>query len=452
VPTALSTDLYEITMAAGYYVERNTGLATFELSVRALPAQRGFLVAAGIEQALEFLEGLRFTAEDIAYLRSVPALRVVPAPFFDEYLPGLRFTGEVWAVAEGTPIFAAEPLLSVTAPLPEAQLVETALLSQVLFQTAIASKAFRVVEAAQGRPVIEFGARRAHGIEAAALAARAAFIGGCAATSDVEAGLRFGIPVSGTMAHSWVMAYADELEAFRRFADLYGRDAVLLLDTYDTIEAAQRAVRAGLHPAAVRLDSGNAGMLSRAVRRILDAGGLTSTRIVVSGDLDEYRIAALVETGAPVDAFGVGTALSTSSDAPALGGIYKLVEIERAGTFVPTMKLSQGKRTYPGRKQVWRIGRGGRAERDVLGVFHEPAPESGVPLLTCVMRNGTRQIPRTALTTVREDCRRAVEQLPPEVRRLHDPATYDVAVSAALAALATHVAQQLKGTGTATNP
>jgi nicotinate phosphoribosyltransferase len=415
--------------------------------IRPVPAEPGY---QRLEQALEFLEALHFTAEDIAYLRSVPALRPVPTSFFDEYLPRFRFSGEIWAVEEGTPVFAAEPLLRVTAPLPEAQLVETALLSQVLFQTTIASKAARVVEAAQERTVIEFGARRAHGIEAAALAARAAFIGGCAGTSDVEAGYRFGIPVSGTMAHSWVMAHADELDAFRRFADVYGRYAVLLLDTYDTLEAAQRVVRAGLQPAAVRLDSGNATALSGAVRRIFDEAGLTSTRIFVSGDLDEYRIAELVEAGAPVYAFGVGTALSTSSDAPSLGGIYKLVEIERAGTFVPTMKLSEGKRTYPGRKQVWRIGRGGRAEGDVLGVFNEPAPESGVPLVTCVMRNGTRQIPRKPLTAVRADSRRAVEQLPPEVRRLHDPATYDVAVSAALAALATDVAQQLKGAGTAT--
>lgn len=450
--TALSTDLYELTMAAGYYVERNMGLATFELSVRALPAQRGFLVAAGIEQALEFLEGLRFTAEDIAYLRSVPALRAVPASFFDEYLPGLRFTGEVWAVAEGTPIFAAEPLLSVTAPLPEAQLVETALLSQVLFQTAIASKAFRVVEAAQGRPVIEFGARRAHGIEAAALAARAAFIGGCAGTSDVEAGYRFEIPVSGTMAHSWVMAHADELEAFRRFADLYGRDAVLLLDTYDTIEAAKGAVRAGLRPAAVRLDSGNAAMLSRAVRRILDEGGLTSTRIFVSGDLDEYRIADLVETGAPVDAFGVGTALSTSSDAPSLGGIYKLVEVERGGQRVPTMKLSEGKRTYPGRKQVWRILGPDRAERDVIGTRGEHEPEGGIALLTCVMTDGQRRIPRQPLSVLRDNGRRLMAQLPAGVRRLREPEPLSVDISERLAALARQVTHQLRGAGTATNP
>ena len=256
MPTALSTDLYELTMAAGYHAHGLSGQASFELWVRELPPARGFLVASGLDQALAYLETLRFEAAEIAYLRSVPALRAAPASFFDEWLPQFRFRGDVWAVAEGTPIFAGEPILRVRAPLPDAQIVETALLSTVLFQTAIASKAARVVEAAGGRPVIEFGSRRAQGSEAGVLAARAAVVAGCAATSNVAAGYRFGAPLSGTMAHSWVMTHEGELEAFRHYAEVYGDGAVLLIDTYDPIEAARGIVRNGLKPAGVRLDSG----------------------------------------------------------------------------------------------------------------------------------------------------------------------------------------------------
>ena len=269
--SALSTDLYEITMAGGYYVSGLTGRATFDLYVRQLPPTRQFLVAAGIEQALEFLEGLRFTADDIRFLRSVPSLSTLPSRFFDDYLAGFRFTGDVWAVEEGTPVFALEPLLRVTAPLAEAQIVETALIAQTMFQTAVASRAARVVEAAAGRSIMEFGARRAHGIEAGILAARAAYLAGFDSTSMVEAGRRFGVPLSGTMGHSWVMAFPDEVTAFRRYAETFGAGAVFLLDTYDTIAAARMVAASGLRPRAVRLDSGDVIALSREVRDILDS-------------------------------------------------------------------------------------------------------------------------------------------------------------------------------------
>lgn len=430
--SALSTDLYELTMAAGYYAGGWTGRATFELFVRDLPPNRGYLIAAGLEQALGFLEQFRFTPEEIAYLRSVPALRGAPPEFFDRYLPTFRFTGEVWAIPEGTPVFPMEPLIRVTAPIAEAQLVETGLLATVMFQTAIASKAARVVEAAAGRPVIEFGSRRAHGIEAALYAARAAYIGGCDGTSNVEAGYRFGIPVSGTMAHSWVMAHGDEMEAFRHFVSLYGERSVLLLDTYDALDAARRVAASDLRPAAVRLDSGDVVALSRAVRAILDAGGKRDTRIFVSGDLDEYRIAALLEAGAVVDGFGVGTALSTSSDAPALGGIYKLVEVERGAEPVPVMKLSPGKRTYPARKQVWRVFVDGIAARDVIAIADEPGPFNGMPLLECVMKNGRRTQPSPRLLDLRTRSREEVQRLPASVRRLRDAARYPVEMSTTL--------------------
>ena len=443
MPTALSTDLYELTMAAGYYAHGESGRASFELSIRDLPAERSYLVAAGLDQALKYLENLHFKSSEIEYLRTVPALAKAPREFFDKHLPHLRFTGDVWAIPEGTPVFAQEPLLRVTAPLLEAQIVETGLLATMLFQVLIASKAARIVQAAHGRPVIEFGARRAHGTEAGCLAGRAAFIGGCAGTSDVEAGFQFGIPVSGTMAHSWVMTHRTEDEAFLRYSDIYGDEAVLLIDTYDTVEAAKRIVRAGLMPAAVRLDSGDLASLSRAVRSILNDGGLQATKIFASGDLDEFGVARLVDSGAPIDAFGVGTALSTSKDVPALSGTYKLVERELDGRSVPTIKLSVGKRTYPGRKQVWRTMAGETAESDLLATANEPSPPCGEALLMCVMRNGRRLVKSPTLREIQVRCLKLVKTLPSSVRRLESPEKYSVTISPTLRALQQSLAEAL---------
>ncbi|MBI4888067.1 MAG: nicotinate phosphoribosyltransferase [Acidobacteria bacterium] len=433
---ALSTDLYELTMMAGYVTAGLTPRASFELYVRDLPRHRSFLVAAGLEQALDYLEALRFSEADIEHARSLPALQSVRGDFFDDYLRHFRFTGDVWAVEEGTPVFPPAPLLRVTAPLPEAQLVETALLAHVGFETSVASRAARVVRAAAGRAVVEFGARRAHGIEAGVLAARAAFVAGCAATSSVEAGRRFGIPVSGTMAHSWVTSFPDEITAFRAYAEVFGDRAVLLLDTYDTLAAARSIVASGLRPQAVRLDSGNLLALSRRVRAILDEGGLAGTQIILSGDLDEWRIEEIVRSGAPVDAFGVGAALSTASDAPSLGAIYKLVEIERNGADVPIMKRSVGKETRPGRKQVWRIVDGGMAIEDVIELADETIALPGVrPLLTRVMAGGKRVSPSPAAAGLRDRHRAALAELPEAVRRLEDPAPYRVRFGSALGGL-----------------
>ena len=427
--SALMTDLYEIAMAAGYYHVNRSGRTTFELFVRDLPSSRGYLVAAGLEQALNYLERLQFTPAEIVYLRSVPALARVPETFFTELLPALRFRGEVWAVREGEPIFAREPLLRVTAAPIEAQLVETALLAIINFQTSIASKSARIVHAAAGHPVVEYGSRRAHGLEAALYAARAAYLAGCAGTSNVEAGKQFGIPISGTMAHSWVMGFERELEAFRAYDDLFGRDATLLIDTYDTRRAAQSIVDAGLRPSSVRLDSGDLLDASKDVRGILDGGGLRETRILASGDLDEYSLTTLLDAGAPIDAFGVGTALSTSLDAPALGGVYKLVEIERDGRALPVVKLSQSKQTLAGRKQVWRIVEQGRAIRDHIARDDEEAPPGGRPLLEQVMREGRRLTPQLPLSALREHCLKAVAELPAPVRRIRNWYKYEVVVS-----------------------
>jgi nicotinate phosphoribosyltransferase len=363
----------------------------------------------------------------------VPALTSAPAAFF-EMLRGFRFAGDVWAVRDGEVVFADEPLLRVTAPSFEAQLVETMLLATINFQTSVASKAARVVEAAAPRPVIEFGSRRAHGTDAALHAARAACLAGCAATSNVEAGFRFGLPLSGTMAHSWVMTFADEVEAFRAFLAVHGDRSTLLIDTYDTVRAAQAIVAAGLRPAAVRLDSGDLDALAREVRRVFDEGGLGHTRIIVSGDLDEDRVAALVAAGAPIDAFGVGTAISTSRDVPALGGVYKLVEVERAGAMAPTMKLSEGKRTWPSAKQVWRRTVDGVAAGDVVSLASERV-DAARPLLQEVMCAGARVSPPEPFDTLRARCRESIAALPPGVRRLHGWEEYPVAFSPALQAI-----------------
>ncbi len=350
----LLTDLYELTMAAGYFEAGKAGqVATFELGVRRLPAHRNFVVAAGLPQVVEYLLNLRFTGEEIAYLRSLPQLAGASGAFFDA-LRDFRFTGDLFAVPEGTVLFAGEPLLMVRAPIIEAQLPETYLLSAVTFQTLVAAKAARCAAAAEGRAVIEFGTRRAHTPEAGTLGGRAAYIGGCAGTSNTLTGFRYGVPVMGTAAHSWVMSFACEVDAFRKLQSLLGASTVQLIDTYDTLEGARRAVQVGGPMWGVRLDSGDFAVLSREVRGILDAGGLTAAKIMVSGDLDEYRIRDLVRGGAPIDAFGVGTQLATSSDAPSMGSIYKMVEVEICGIKRFTAKYSEEKISYPGAKQVFR--------------------------------------------------------------------------------------------------
>jgi nicotinate phosphoribosyltransferase len=430
--SALTTDLYQLTMAAGYWRAGLTGPATFELFVRRLPDRRAFLVAAGLDEALAYLEQLRFTGDDRAWLRDRPQFAAVPAEFFEEYLRDFSFTGDAWAVPEGTPVFANEPLLRVTAPLPQAQIAETVLLAILGFQTSVASKAARVVHAAAGRPVIEFGARRAHGIDSAFAVARASFIGGCDGTSLVEASRRYGIPCSGTMAHAWVQAFEDEVAAFKEFGRSFAETAVYLLDTYDTVAAARALIQSGLKPPMVRLDSGDLDALSRRVRAVLDEGGFASTRIFATGDLDEDRIAALIAAGAPVDGFGVGTALSTVSDAPAISAVYKLVEVRRGREDVGVIKLSRDKQTLPGPKQIWRVIRDGAAVRDVIAAADEPPIPEAVALLAPAMRGGRRIAPSRSLFDLRDDCRRAIALLPATLRALDAHDHFPVDVSAPL--------------------
>ncbi|MGH9787865.1 MAG: nicotinate phosphoribosyltransferase, partial [Candidatus Acidiferrales bacterium] len=360
-----------------------------------------------------------------------------------DYLRGLRFTGEVWAAPEGTIVFADEPLLRVTAPIIEAQIVETFLLTTLTFQTLVATKAARVAEAAAGRGVVEFGTRRAHGPEAGVLAARAAFIGGCIGTSNVEAGQRFGLPTYGTVAHSFVMAYADEEESFRRFLRVFPEHATLLVDTYDTLAAVDRIVASGLRPKGVRLDSGNLVELSKEVRRRLDHGGLTQTQIFASGDLNEHAIAEMLALGAAIDAFGVGTELATSKDAPALGAVYKLVAVHDGPESGSRVKLSEDKATYPGLKQVFRFrSAGGTYDHDVVGRAEEELAE-GEALLTCVMRAGRRLAASPPLEEIRGRARANLEKLPAPHRAFRHPAPYPVRFSRALEELQEEVRQKI---------
>jgi nicotinate phosphoribosyltransferase len=359
---ALLTDLYQLTMAAGYFqagkVEER---ATFELFVRRLPYNRNFVVAAGLQQAVEYLLNLRFTKEEIDYLKGLRQFQTAPQEFFDALLD-FRFTGDLFAVKEGTPVFAGEPILTIRAPLLEAQIPETYLLSTVGFQSLIATKAARIAESAGTASVVEFGARRAHSPEAGVLAGRAAYIGGCVGTSNVESGMRFKIPVFGTAAHSWVLSFASELESFEQLEKLLGDSTVHLIDTYDTLEGARRAVSLGKPMWGVRLDSGNLVELSRSVREILDRGGFQDAKIMATGDLNEYKILEITAAHAPIDAYGVGTELATSADCPSLGAIYKMVELESGGKKRYTAKFSENKNTMPGSKQVFRFH-----DRDVIG-------------------------------------------------------------------------------------
>lgn len=426
---ALVTDLYELTMAASYLRRGMGSPATFSLFVRTLPPQRGFLVAAGLEDCLTFLESFAFAEEDLRWVRD--------AGFDDETVDafaGLRFTGDVWAVPEGRIVLPGEPLLEVTAPLPEAQLVETFLLNQVTFQTAIASKAARCRLAAGPIQLVDFALRRTHGVDAGMAVARLTAMVGFAATSNVEAARRHGLRAAGTMAHSFIEAFATERDAFRAFAEDHPDRLTFLVDTYDTIGGVEAAIEvigelALTEGLAVRLDSGDLHALSREVRGVLDDAGLAHVRIFVSGGLDEVDLERFVAAGLPIDAAGVGTRLGVSADAPYLDSVYKLV----AAGDRPVVKLSIGKATLPGPKQVWRRL---PLTEDVLALRDEPVPPDHDPLLVPVMRGGRRVDPPGTIDDARTRFERDVDALPPAARRVQDPAPPPVRMSDALAALA----------------
>lgn len=434
---ALVTDLYELTMAASYLRRGMVAPATFSLFVRDLPVDRGFLVAAGLEACLEYLENFSFEEEDLDWL----AAHALDAPAVDA-LRALRFDGDVVAVPEGRVVFAGEPLLEVTASLPVAQVVETYLLNQVTFQTAVATKAARCRLAAAGRlDVVDFSLRRTHGAEAGHAVARLSAIAGFSGTSNVEAARRYGLRAVGTMAHSYVAAYPSELEAFRAYARDFPERTTFLVDTYDTLQGVRNAItvireQGMAGPLAVRLDSGDLVALSRRVRHLLDEAGLGRVRIIVSGGLDEFDIERLVAEAAPVDAAGVGTRMGVSADAPYVDSVYKLVALDSR----PVLKLSPGKSTLPLPKQVWRRF---PIDRDWLAGREEAGPEGYEPLLLPVMRAGARLGPPATVEAARARLERDLGGLPAAARSLGDPEAPPVRVSERLSALAARLERGL---------
>jgi nicotinate phosphoribosyltransferase len=439
--SVLLTDLYQLAMLQTYHAERMNEPAAFELFVRRLPPERGFLLAAGLEQALDYLENLRFTADELNWLAGCGRFN----PRFVASLEAFRFTGEVHAMPEGAAFFADEPVLRVIAPLPQAQLVESRLINLIHYQTLIASKAARCVLAAPGKLLVDFGMRRAHGAEAALLAARATWLAGFNGTATVLAGMRFGIPLFGTMAHSLVQAHDREEDAFAHFAAAQPGNVVLLIDTYDTeaaarkvVELAPRLSERGIAIKGARIDSGDLAAHARAVRAILDEGGLAQVTLFGSGDLDEHRIRALLAGGAPFDGFGIGTRLDASTDAPSLDMVYKLQEY--AGK--PRRKRSEGKATWPGRKQVYRrIAPDGAFAGDCIGL--EQSPQPGEPLLQPVMHEGRRLAPPEPTSAIRERVQRQLAALPPALRANEAEPPYRVEIAPELRELTARLDREI---------
>ena len=442
---SLFTDFYELTMCASYFDNKNFEPATFDLFIRRLPENRSYFLFAGLEEALQYLETIKFTEEQLAYLKK----QGFKWDFLD-YLRSFRFTGEVWAVPEGTVAFPNEPLIRVTAPIIEAQLIETFLLNTVNLQTLIATKASRVVHAAKGKSVIEFGLRREHGIDAGMKVARSSYLAGCQGTSNVLAGQTYDIPVFGTMAHSFIMSYPKEIDAFRAFSKTFPNKSILLIDTYNDISGAEKAAivakeleAKGYRLGGVRLDSGDLAEDSQKVRKILDDQGLDYVKIFASGDLDEFKIHELLTSGAKIDSFGVGTKMGTSADRPYLDVIYKLCEtITANGDSLPIMKLSKDKITLPGRKQVYRFkNRIGDFEKDVIALADEKM--QGDPLLIKVMEKGKITYNLPSLKEIRASVVHNFSLLPDGYKALTDAPVYQVELSQNLQKLIKTLKRQL---------
>ena len=442
---SLFTDFYELTMCASYFDNRDFEPATFDLFIRRLPENRSYFLFAGLEQALLYLQKIKFTEEHLSYLKKQGFNES-----FLEYLRGFKFTGDVWAVPEGTVAFPNEPLIRVTAPIIEAQIIETFLLNTINLQTMVATKASRVVYAAEGKSIIEFGLRREQGIDAGMKVARCSFIAGCQGTSNVLGGMAYGLPVFGTMAHSFVMSYQKEIEAFRAFAKTFPNKSTLLIDTYDDIAGAEKAAvvakeleAQGFKLGGVRLDSGDLAETSKKVRKILDDNGLGYVKIFASGDLDEFKIAELLKNGAKIDSFGVGTKMGTSADRPYLDVIYKLCEtMTEPEVFSPIMKLSKDKITLPGRKQVYRFrDSAGCFERDVIALASEKV--EGEALLVKVMKNGKLTYDLPSLEKIRAYALQNLSNLPSQYKSLVNAKEYPVELSLNLQKLIKTLTQQL---------
>ena len=442
----LFTDLYELTMAQAYWQSGKTAQATFSLFFRKYPPDRAYFVFAGLQDILEYLEGFHFTNDDIAFLRSINQFD----DSFLSYLGKLRFTGSVRAMPEGTVFFANEPVVEVTGPVIEAQIVETFLVNQVNVQSMLAAKASRVMHAAQGRDIVDFAARRTHGTDAAAKLARVCYMAGFAGTSNVLAGGIYGIPISGTMAHSFVTTFEDEIDSFRAYARSFPDSSIFLVDTYDTLDGTRKAItvakemrRQGHELRAIRLDSGDLLDLSLKARLLLDEAGLNDVQVVASGGLDEFAVDALLKAGAPIDGFGVGTKVGVSADAPWTDCAYKLVEYDGR----PTLKLSFEKQTLPGPKQVYRFRDEDRKyQRDVIALADEPPPtKEAEPLLSEVMRNGKPTSPHPNLKELRERFASEFACLPDRHKTLKTPEQYDVGITDALESLRSKAVRDVRG-------
>ncbi len=428
---SLFTDYYELTMCASYFDNKNFEPATFDLFIRRLPENRSYFLFAGLEEALQYLQRIKFTGEHLEYLKKQGFRQD-----FLSYLSKFKFTGEVWAVPEGTVAFPNEPLIRVTAPIIEAQLVETFLLNTINLQTMIATKSSRVVHSAKGKSVIEFGLRREPGVDAGMKVARSSYIAGCEGTSNVLAGMAYDIPVFGTMAHSFIMSYPKEIEAFRAFTKTFPTKSTLLIDTYDDMAGAEKAIivakeleAKGYSLGGVRLDSGDLAETSKKVRKILDNNGLGNVKIFVSGDLDEFKITQLLKDNARIDAFGVGTKMGTSADRPYLDVIYKLCETMTVdGNFSPIMKLSKDKITLPGRKQVYRFkDEAGCFKKDVIALANETVAGEG--LLVKVMEKGKLSYSLPSLEQIRATASENLSKLPDKFKTLRDAPIYPVELS-----------------------
>jgi len=429
----LATDFYQLTMGAAYYqynlengIDENEDIATFELFIRKFPRNRNYLIFAGLEQAIQYLLGARFTDRIIEFLREKAVFRNIDSNFFDDYLPNFKFNLDVWAMREGNFFFPNEPIIRVQGPMFHAQIVETYLLNVINFQTLIASKASRVKNVASDKILLEFGTRRSHSPLAGVYAARASYIAGFHGTSNVVADLELGINSSGTMAHSFVQKFDDELDSFESYYKIYGKDSILLIDTYDTEKGAQKCSKFGNKIRGVRIDSGDLIDHARKVRKILDNNGCEKVIIVASSDLNEYKIKEIIDKNAPIDAFGVGTELATSRDDPTIAGVYKLIEYNGA----PRIKISEEKLTYPGKKQVYRIyHKNGSLKEDILSLENESPPSDSEALLIPIMKKGELTIKLPKLEDIQKFYLENIKKLPMSYKKLEELKIFELKIS-----------------------
>ncbi|MFX0022126.1 MAG: nicotinate phosphoribosyltransferase [Candidatus Hermodarchaeota archaeon] len=429
----LATDFYQLTMGAAYYqynleneIDENAEKATFELFIRKLPRSRNYLIFAGLEQAIQYILNARFTERTIEFLRTKPVFRNIDPSFFDEYLPNFKFKLNVWAMKEGNYFFPNEPIIRVQGPMFHAQLVETYLLNVINFQTLIASKASRIKNIAPDKILLEFGTRRSHSPLAGVYAARASYIAGFNGTSNVVADLELGINSSGTMAHSFIQKFNNEIDSFNSYYKIYGKDSILLIDTYDTEKAAQNSTKYGNNIRGVRIDSGDLIDHAKKVREILDSNGCEEVIIVASSDLNEYKIKEIIDKNAPIDVFGVGTELATSRDDPSIAGVYKLIEYNG----IPKIKISQEKVTYPGIKQVYRIyDSDGLFKKDLLSLNNEASPSNSEPLLIPVMKEGELIIELPNLESIQTFYLENIKKLPSSYKKLEEIDIFELKIS-----------------------